>query len=328
MAGAGAGSGGVSGASPAAGSGGAAGACGDLSTDNANCGKCGNACAAESAVTSCANASCVRACVPDRADCNGDLSLGALGDGCETHIDDEPQNCGGCNVRCDRSEAAVVTCSARKCMSFSALVGAAAPGGNVLHGADSGGQTYQQLCGSNEVLVGIDAVFDASTLYGYAGLCARLLLSGTPANMNLSLGATSAFALLGKGVKAAPPVRRLACPAGTAVTALSVATWYLPSGKEMGKDMSSKLSIKTLSLTCSALTLDAQRHVVFGATATTLTAGSSATATATFNDTCPAGAAVVGFNGRADAYINSEQTQCAALSIGYAASGSAVQAAD
>jgi hypothetical protein len=304
-----------------------AGACGDLSTDNANCGKCGNDCAAESALTLCANASCVRACVPGRADCNGDLRLGALGDGCETDTDDELQNCGGCGVRCDRSESAVATCSARKCMSFSGLVGPAAPGGNVLHGADSGGQTYHQLCGSDEVLVGIDAVFDASTLYGYAGLCARLLLSGTPATMNLSLGATSAFALLGKDVKGAPPVQRLACPAGTAVTAVSGATWYVLSGKEMGK-VSSKLSIKALSLTCSALTLDAQRHVVFGATASALRAGSSALATATFNDTCPAGAAVVGFNGRADAYIYSEQTQCAALSIGYAASGSAIQAAD
>jgi hypothetical protein len=307
-----------------------AGACGDLSSDNANCGKCGNDCTAESALTSCANASCVRACVPERADCNGDLSFGARGDGCETHTDDDVTNCGGCNVRCDRSEGTVATCSARKCMSFSALVGPAAPGGNVLHGSDSGGQPYQQICGSGEVLVGIDAVFDASTLYGYAGLCARLLLSGTPAKLSVSLGATSAFALLGNDVKNAPPVQRLACPAGSVVSVVSGATWNFPSGMDMGMGMgaSSKLSIKTLSLTCSALALDGQRHVMFGANGATLTAGSSAMSTATFNDTCPAGAAVVGFNGRAGAYIDSAQTQCAALSVGYEASGSALPAAD
>ena len=59
----------------------------DLNTDVANCGGCGNSCAASaganSQVTGCANGVCLYSCVAGFVDLDGDVSLGGVGNGCE-----------------------------------------------------------------------------------------------------------------------------------------------------------------------------------------------------------------------------------------------------
>ncbi len=68
----------------------------DLTTDLANCGRCGSACSTDpaNAASTCAAATCALACDPGFADCNG-----AAADGCETALSD-PRTCGGCAAPC------------------------------------------------------------------------------------------------------------------------------------------------------------------------------------------------------------------------------------
>jgi hypothetical protein len=44
----------------------------------------------------CNYGTCSRHCIDGRADCNGNPS-----DDCETNIDNDPENCGGCGIVCD-----------------------------------------------------------------------------------------------------------------------------------------------------------------------------------------------------------------------------------
>ena len=78
---------------------GCAGACTDLSNDPSNCGTCWHSCVADITPTSmgvCTYGSCSRRCAQGLADCNGNAE-----DDCETNIDSDPRNCGGCGIVCD-----------------------------------------------------------------------------------------------------------------------------------------------------------------------------------------------------------------------------------
>lgn len=63
--------------------------------DPANCGSCGNVCAAANSVGVCVAGACLLVCDAGFDDCNGDVT-----DGCEVGVGDDEQNCGGCGVVC------------------------------------------------------------------------------------------------------------------------------------------------------------------------------------------------------------------------------------
>jgi hypothetical protein len=73
-----------------------AGKCSDVTTDLTNCGLCGNACMGKNAMWSCKTSMCnVTMCSQGFGDCNGSAS-----DGCEATLATDPNNCGGCNMKC------------------------------------------------------------------------------------------------------------------------------------------------------------------------------------------------------------------------------------
>jgi hypothetical protein len=70
----------------------------DLLNQAASCGSCGNDCNAKPHVrtdipSTCSNGACQFQCADPWGDCGP-------GEGCETNLDDDEQNCGGCGINC------------------------------------------------------------------------------------------------------------------------------------------------------------------------------------------------------------------------------------
>ena len=85
------------------------GSCRDLLTDPDNCGSCGHECrfpgVEDNEVkqnASCKEGMCVYECMPGWAECNGDPK-----DGCETNLNHDPRNCGGCGATCETVTSAL-----------------------------------------------------------------------------------------------------------------------------------------------------------------------------------------------------------------------------
>jgi hypothetical protein len=77
---------------------GQAGTCGTIPLDGDldNCGSCRSRCSTNHIRATCMGGSCLGACDPGFADCNGSKR----NDGCEVGVASDPQNCGGCGIRC------------------------------------------------------------------------------------------------------------------------------------------------------------------------------------------------------------------------------------
>lgn len=84
------------------------GSCVQVEDDIDNCGACRNRCIGERSAPGalvmrgqpiCERGVCGYACAQHWGDCDGDVMTG-----CETNLLDDPLNCGGCGIRCDRVE--------------------------------------------------------------------------------------------------------------------------------------------------------------------------------------------------------------------------------
>src|SRR5437762_13193367 len=82
------------------------GACTDTGSDTSHCGGCGHACAAAHAKPTCAGGACTAgACDPGWGDCDKDP-----GNGCETNLHVDPQNCNTCGAACTYANG-IAACS-------------------------------------------------------------------------------------------------------------------------------------------------------------------------------------------------------------------------
>ncbi len=87
-------------------------------TDVANCGMCGNKCTAQNATPACVNGQCgLGPCNMGFADCNNNP-----GDGCETNVAGDVNNCGGCGVKCALANA-TAACIGGACVIASCNMG-------------------------------------------------------------------------------------------------------------------------------------------------------------------------------------------------------------
>ncbi len=86
--------------------------CADLDDDPDHCGTCANDCSVPHASSTCQAGTCAAGkCDAGYADCNGDLSAGERGNGCEVNTGTSVMNCGGCGIVCDADEQ----CTGGKC---------------------------------------------------------------------------------------------------------------------------------------------------------------------------------------------------------------------
>src|SRR5204863_614090 len=83
----------------------------NLATDQSHCGSCANTCVGGGVVLGlCTGGVCSCGCSAGLADCDHNC-----GDGCETNLGTDPQNCGGCAIACSPNHVAVRTCAGGLC---------------------------------------------------------------------------------------------------------------------------------------------------------------------------------------------------------------------
>lgn len=100
------------------------GSCVDLAVNPIHCGACGNVCPIGFAADGvCVAGECQTYCQDLQGDCNGDLAM-MDGDGCETRLEMDVENCGACRRECTNANAmGEPACAAGDC-----ALGACLPG--------------------------------------------------------------------------------------------------------------------------------------------------------------------------------------------------------
>jgi|GEM_PF-3688535 len=280
--------------------------CGDTQSDVEHCGRCDNNCNADMALASCVDARCVRACASGYGDCNMDLTFGNQGDGCEIDLSNDSAHCGACGRRCEPPWGTIGFCEDRQCQLETVQIDNGTPVAE-LHGHAQGGDPYEQLCGRDEVQVGIDVASDGDYVLGFAVRCAQLWLGGPREDVSLATGAARVLPALGNraGAPVTPVV--LECPPGTLMSGVSGATGYFDVDNTI-------FTIKALSLLC-AVPRVSDSSIELEQSSTQSAGSLMGNVVEMFSDQCPPGEAVVGFIGRAGHLIDALSTVCAPITI-------------
>jgi hypothetical protein len=122
-----------------------------LTTDDHNCGDCGNACVNLNGTTGCAAGICIPSCDPGFADCDGNPA-----NGCETNTNVDMLNCGGCGVECV-CPGGTVPCVGGRCAA------GCDPGfgdcdGDWCNGCEANLVTDPHHCGGCSIVCGTDQI--------------------------------------------------------------------------------------------------------------------------------------------------------------------------
>jgi hypothetical protein len=286
--------------------------CGDPLRDAKNCGFCGYDCAAPSAMVSCVNGSCNRTCASGYGDCDGDLVHGGEGNGCESRVENDVNQCGACRKRCVPPEYGIATCSDRLCSGHTLVLSdftASLP-----HGNTTGGGPFSTLCLDGEVMTGISGLGDSNIVYALRVHCARLELKRTNGVTSVSTRATWMTDMVGGDNLVPVPSFSLPCPPNTIVTKVSGST-------SLYNEVATAPSIKRLSLTCSAVKVDADFAIAL-ATGTKMDIGQDAAAPIElFDEPCKQLSAVSGLSGRSGAYLDAVAVHCGKLTMRQAPAG-------
>jgi len=255
------------------------------------------------ALPACTAGVCSSSCAAGFADCDRDLGRGALGNGCETSLADDPQNCGACGAPCAAAAGTVAACAARRC-GWYALVTSPLTGSR-LHGGP-GGLPFSMLCQANEVVTGLRVVATDAWLYGLAVDCGHLELARTGAAYTVKITPGKTFDMVGASITGQPPPVPLKCPPSTVVIAVTGTTWSTAAFTE---------NVKAITLTCAELVVDAARQVTVRAPTTMLSAGSTTGGVTPFADACGVAGALVGLTGRNGTLIDAVATTCGKVAV-------------
>ena len=136
--------------------------CVNLSSDNQNCGVCGNTCTAPNATSTCVNGTCqFVACNPGFADCDGMPS-----NGCEANLQNDVRNCGACGHTCTAPNA-VSFCAMGTCQIQFCNMGFGNCDGNPLTGCETNLLNDVHNCG----MCGRTCMGQNATMFCMGGTC-------------------------------------------------------------------------------------------------------------------------------------------------------------
>jgi hypothetical protein len=248
----------------------------------------------------------VTTCQPGFGDCNDDLGMGPSGNGCETSVSANLKNCGACGTSCKLAGAGIAACEVGECVGYTSGVGTARAVTTTPHGS-VGGQAYDQTCPEGQVLVGLDVATTGDIAFGINVLCASLTLNSAS---GFTVGEpTAPKTMVGGIIDPLPPTVRFMCPANTIVAGVAGVTYLWTDGTRVGEP-----SIRSISLACNEVALDAQRRIVF-TPKMVVDIGDRNGEVELYTDMCGEAEAVVGFKGYAGAYIDGLQTYCSAITL-------------
>ena len=285
---------------------GASGACGDTLRDPRNCGSCGYDCSAPAAVVSCVNGGCNRTCASGFDDCDNDRIHGSAGNGCETRVDSDANNCGACRKRCVAPEYGFASCANQLCSGHTLSLHDATAG--VLHGGSTGGGPFAIPCAPGEVVTGISGLGDDYIVYAFRAHCARLEMKRASGAINVSTRATWMTEMVG-GVNLVPVASfSRNCPPNMIVTKVSGSTSFY-------NEHATTPSLQRLSLGCSTVKVDAALEVTLVAGPTLQIGQDTPAPIEVFNESCAGVGAVGGFSGRSGAYLDAAAVHCGVLEI-------------
>ncbi len=113
-----------------------------VATNIDHCGRCGNVCPTPAGATrGCSGGVCGIACTSGRADCNGSTA-----DGCETDLNGDNANCGGCRRVCSPLHA-TARCQSGTCDYSSCDAGFTDLDGNRTNGCECATDSVADTCG-------------------------------------------------------------------------------------------------------------------------------------------------------------------------------------
>lgn len=119
------------------------GTCTNTAVDTSNCGSCGTQCVSgPNGTGTCLNGSCGIVCNSGFKDCDGNPN-----NGCETNVNVDPNNCGGCNNVCS-SNHAVAGCSSGSCLVLQCNIGYADCNRSAADGCEVNTMTDAHNCGT------------------------------------------------------------------------------------------------------------------------------------------------------------------------------------
>lgn len=242
-------------------------------------------------------------CTNGFADCNDDLELGMLGDGCESDTRSDVQHCGSCDP-CPPAASGVGACRSGRCRTYALAV----TRGDLsdTFGNDTGGSPFALLCGPGEVVVEIHGV-GSDSVYGLGVRCGRLDLARRGDGYEVDVVATTLLDTVGGNVEPPGALFSRPCPAGTFVTRVSGTTWT-PFGYPDGL-------LETISIACSRARFDEALRVVAESPVANLTVGVTSAGDTPFSYSCESSGGVNGFAGRSGALVDGISVSCASVAI-------------
>lgn len=280
--------------------------CGDTQRDAKNCGSCGYDCSAPAAVVSCVNGTCNRTCASGFDDCDNDRIHGSAGNGCETRVDSNVNNCGACRKRCVAPEYGFASCSNQLCSGHTLSLRDPLP--SMPHGTSSGGGPFALPCAPGEVVTGISGLGDDYIIYAFRVHCARLEMKRSNGVINVGTRATWMTEQAG-GVNLVPVASfSRTCPPNMIVTRVSGSTSFY-------NEQATTPSLQRLSLGCSTVKVDAALEITLEAGPTLQIGQDTPAPIEVFHEPCAGVGAVGGFSGRSGAYLDAVAVHCGALEL-------------